>query len=499
MLRSKSQDVFFQKYVLLFLPVSRYSEEKKGGDSLRKYLAVDVGASSGRHILGWVENGKLRLEEVYRFENKLIRKNGHLCWDMDGLVREVVHGLKRCGEISKIPDSVGIDTWAVDFLLLDREGNPLGDAVAYRDSRTQGMDRAVEERVPSRELYARTGIQKQTFNTIYQLMAIKRREPELLEQASRFLMIPEYLTYRLTGRMENEYTNATTTGLVNAKTRAWDEELLDMLEFPKKVFGPLRMPGCLVGNLAPEIRRQAGFDCQVVFPATHDTGSAFLAVPAKEGGVYLSSGTWSLLGTELSEPITTRESQERNFTNEGGYEYRFRYLKNIMGLWMLQSLRREGGEGVTFAVLEGQARQAADFSSRVDVNDERFLAPDNMGEAIRAYCRETRQPVPETLGELGSCVYHSLAQSYADSVKELSKLTGREYNAVNIVGGGSRDAYLNQLTADAARMPVFAGPTEGTALGNLMVQMLAQGEFPDLSAIRKAERQSFSIQEFWPR
>ncbi len=466
---------------------------------MKTYLAVDIGASSGRHILGWVEEGRLCLEEIYRFENKLTKKNGRLCWDMENLFREVVRGLERCRELSKIPDSVGIDTWAVDFLILDQEGKLLGDSVAYRDGRTQGMDHAVEELISPEELYAHTGIQKQIFNTIYQLMAVKRQEPELLERAARFLMVPEYLTYRLTGNMENEYTNATTTGLVNAQTKTWDGELLDRLGFPKKLFGPLRMPGESVGHLTPEIQRQVGFDCQVVFPATHDTGSAFLAVPAKEGGVYLSSGTWSLLGTELSSPITTRESLEQNFTNEGGYQYRFRYLKNIMGLWMLQSLRREGGEGVTFAVLEQQARQAADFPSRVDVNDGRFLAPENMGEAIRSYCQETGQPVPETLGELGSCVYHSLAESYAESVEELSRLTGKTYTAVNIVGGGSRDTYLNQLTADATGLPVYAGPTEGTALGNLMVQMLAQGEFPDLESIRKAERRSFSIQEFWPQ
>ena len=473
-------------------------KERKGEGALKTYLAVDIGASSGRHILGWVEDGTLRLQEIYRFENRLLKKNGRLCWDMEGLFREVVRGLERCRELSKIPDSVGIDTWAVDFLLLDQDGSPLGDSVAYRDDRTQGMDRAVEELLSPEELYSRTGIQKQIFNTVYQLMAVKRREPELLEHASRFLMVPEYLTYRLTGRMENEYTNATTTGLVNAQTKTWDGELLDRLGFPRGLFGQLRMPGYQVGGLLPEVRRQVGFDCQVVFPATHDTASAFLAVPAKEGGVYLSSGTWSLLGTELSEPITTRESLERNFTNEGGYQYRFRYLKNIMGLWMLQSLRREGGEGATFQVLEQQARQAADFPSRVDVNDGRFLAPENMGEAIRSLCRETGQPVPETMGQLGSCVYHSLAESYAAGVEELSRLTGRTYTAVNIVGGGSRDTYLNQLTANATGLPVYAGPTEGTALGNLMVQMLAAGEFPHLDAARKAERRSFPIQEFRP-
>ena len=328
---------------------------------MRTYLSVDIGASSGRHILGWIEAGRLRLEEIYRFENKLARKNGRLCWDMEHLAEEVLRGLERCRELSKIPDSMGIDTWAVDFLLLDGEGNPLGDAVAYRDSRTQGMDKLVEALVSPQELYARTGIQKQDFNTIYQLMAVKTQEPELLDQARRLLMVPEYLTYRLTGKLENEYTNATTTGLVNAETKSWDRELLDRLGYPVQLFGELRQPGYRVGGFTQAVKDRVGFDCDVLFPATHDTGSAFLAVPAKEGGVYLSSGTWSLLGTELTDPITTEESRQCNFTNEGGYQYRFRYLKNIMGLWMLQSIRREAGPDLSFNALEQAAREAENF------------------------------------------------------------------------------------------------------------------------------------------
>ena len=465
---------------------------------MRTYLSVDIGASSGRHILGWIEAGRLRLEEIYRFENKLARKNGQLCWDMEHLAEEVLRGLERCRELSNIPDSMGIDTWAVDFLLLDGEGNPLGDAVAYRDSRTQGMDKLVEALVSPQELYARTGIQKQDFNTIYQLMAVKTQEPELLDQARRLLMVPEYLTYRLTGKLENEYTNATTTGLVNAETKSWDLELLDRLGYPARLFGELRQPGYRVGGFTQAVKDRVGFDCDVLFPATHDTGSAFLAVPAKEGGVYLSSGTWSLLGTELTDPITTEESRRCNFTNEGGYQYRFRYLKNIMGLWMLQSIRREAGPDLSFDALERAAREEEGFPSRVDVNHSCFLAPDNMGEAVRALCRQTGQPEPGSLGELASCVYHSLAESYAASVKELSVLTGKRYTAVNVVGGGSRDGYLNQLTANATGLPVYAGPTEGTALGNLIVQMLAAGEFPDLAAARKAIRHSFEIKEVFP-
>ena len=370
--------------------------------------------------------------------------------------------------------------------------------MSYRDSRTQGMDRLVEARISPKELYARTGIQKQAFNTIYQLMAVKQQEPALLEQAQRLLLVPEYLTYRLTGRRESEYTNATTTGLVNAQTKTWDEEILDRLGYPRRLFGELRQPGFSVGELSPQVQERVGFDCQVLLPATHDTASAFLAVPAKENGVYLSSGTWSLLGTELPAPVLTEESRRCNFTNEGGYQYRFRYLKNIMGLWMLQSIRREAREGTSFAALEQAARDAGEFPSRIDVNHPSFLAPESMGEAVRSLCRETGQPVPATLGELAACVYHSLAQSYARSIQELSALTGKSYTAVNVVGGGSRDSYLNQLTAQATGLPVYAGPTEGTALGNLLVQMLAQGEFPDLAAARRAIRHSFPMKEVFP-
>ncbi|HJB98265.1 MAG TPA: rhamnulokinase [Candidatus Acutalibacter pullicola] len=465
---------------------------------MKAYLAVDIGASSGRHILGWVAEGTLVLREVHRFSNRLHSREGHLCWDMEQLFAEIVQGLAQCKEEGIIPVSMGIDTWAVDFLLLDRQGKPLGNAVSYRDSRTQGMDRLVEARISPEELYARTGIQKQAFNTIYQLMAVKQQEPALLEQAQRLLLVPEYLTYRLTGRRESEYTNATTTGLVNAQTKTWDEEILDRLGYPRRLFGELRQPGFSVGGLSPQVQERVGFDCQVLLPATHDTASAFLAVPAKENGVYLSSGTWSLLGTELPAPVLTEESRRCNFTNEGGYQYRFRYLKNIMGLWMLQSTRREAGEGTSFAALEQAARDAGEFPSRIDVNHPSFLAPESMGEAVRSLCRETGQPVPATLGELAACVYHSLAQSYARSIQELSALTGKSYTAVNVVGGGSRDSYLNQLTAQATGLPVYAGPTEGTALGNLLVQMLAQGEFPDLAAARRAIRHSFPMKEVFP-
>lgn len=469
---------------------------------MKYHLAVDIGASSGRHILGHVEQGRIVLEEVYRFENGPKKRGGRLCWDFEDLAREVVNGLKACAKLGKVPATLGVDTWGVDFALVDREGRVLGDTVAYRDSRTQGMDALVEELIPAQELYRRTGIQKQSFNTIYQLMAVKRQSPELLEQAHRLLLVPDYLHYTLTGVMSNEYTEASTSGLVSAAAKDWDRELLRLLGFPQKLFGTLSLPGTALGGLRPALREELGFDCQVVLPASHDTGSAFLAVPAGEGdSVTLSSGTWSLLGVELETPVTTPESRAANFTNEGGYQYRYRYLKNIMGLWMIQNLRREmaeNGQLPGFGELSRLAREAADFPGRVDVDDPVFMAPESMSAAVRAYCERTGQPVPQSPGELLSCVYHSLAQCYAQSVRQLEALTGRSFQAVHIVGGGSQDAYLNQLTASATGLPVYAGPTEGTALGNLLVQMIAQGEFASLQEARDAIRASFAVKEVLP-
>lgn len=478
---------------------------------MKYYLAVDVGASSGRHILGHVEDGRIVLEEMYRFDTLQVRKNGHDCWDTDGLWQNILNGLKACGAAGKVPDGMGIDTWAVDFVLLDGRGRLVGDTVAYRDRRTEGMDAAVNQVLGPSELYARTGIQKQIFNTIYQLMALKREHPEQLSAARSFLMIPEYFNFLLTGARRNEYTNATSTNLVNARRKTWDRELIGSLGLPENIFGPLAMPGTPVGHFTEAVRKEVGFDCEVLLPATHDTGSAFLAVPAKDDrSVCLSSGTWSLLGVETAEPITTEASRLKNFTNEGGYGYRFRYLKNIMGLWMVQSIRRElngvsyvkgegglpaGKEKISFDELETAARAADRFESIVDVNNGAFLAPDSMAEAVKENCRKTRQAVPATVGELMRCVYRSLAECYAKTVDDLSRLTGRSYTGIHIVGGGSKDGYLNELTAQAAGLPVYAGPSEATALGNLMVQMIAGGEFPDLAAARKAVRNSFPIKE----
>ena len=469
------------------------------------YLAIDIGASSGRHIVGTVNEGKISLQEVYRFENGVGRKNGHLCWDIESLAREVVQGLKAAHEAGYSPATIGIDTWAVDFVLLDAQGHRIGDAVAYRDERTEGMREVLEQEygLTFAEHYARTGIQYQPFNTVYQLMALKREHPEQLAAAKSFLMIPDYLNYLLCGVKANEYTNASTTALVGADSREWDLELMEQLGLPQDIFQKLQMPGTVLGHLTKEIQEQVGFDAEVILPATHDTGSAFLAVPAQDdNAAYLSSGTWSLLGVENKEAITSPESCAANFTNEGGYDYRYRYLKNIMGLWMIQSIRRELGEQTgtrpSFPELIAAAKEAPDFYSCVDPDENRFLAPASMIEEVKAACRDSEQPVPETTGEVMQCVYNSLTEDYRQAVETLQSLTGKTYTSLNIVGGGSQDDYLNQQTANATGLTIFAGPTEGTALGNLMVQFMYAGIFSDLAKARAAIRKSFEIKEFQP-
>lgn len=461
------------------------------------YLAVDIGASSGRHILGHLEEGKMVLEEVYRFENGMQMKDGHLCWDSEGLFREIKEGLRHCGELGKVPVSMGIDTWGVDYVLLDKDGRRLGDAVGYRDKRTDGMDQKVYEVISEEELYARTGIQKQIFNTIYQLMAVKEQQPELMEQAEQLLMIPDYFHYLLTGVAKTEYTEATTGQLVDPVTKDWDYELIERLGYKKEMFGPITCPGTVVGPLKKEVAEEVGFSCTVMQPATHDTACAVLAVPSTEENIiYISSGTWSLMGTELLEADCRPESQKANFTNEGGVDYRFRFLKNIMGLWMIQSVRKELPVKYSYAELCSMAEEVSDFPAVIDVNDQSFLAPDNMIEAIQDYCRMHGQAVPETPGELATVIYQNLGRSYGETIREIEELTGKVYDKIHVVGGGSNANYLNELTARYTKKEVLAGPGEATAIGNVAVQMIASGELKDLRDARATVQKSFEIRSF---
>ena len=453
----------------------------------RYYLAIDIGASSGRHMLAGMKDGKMQLEEVYRFPNGMDDKNGTLCWDVERLFTEIKNGLKKCKEIGKIPVSMAIDTWGVDYVLLDKDDRILGDTVGYRDSRTEGMDEKVYEVIPQDELYARTGIQKQIFNTVYQLMAVKESHPEYLEQAESILMIPDYFHFLLTGVKKNEYTNATTGQLVSPKTNDWDYELIDMLGYNSKMFRPVSMPGTVVGEFTEEVQKEVGFNCTVVLPATHDTGSAVLAVPTNDDdAVYISSGTWSLMGIERKEADCSMESMKANFTNEGGYDHRFRYLKNIMGLWMIQSVKKEFTEDLSFAQICEMASKET-IPSIVDCNDDCFLAPKSMIKAVQDFCRRTGQQVPETVGEISSVIYNSLAKCYGDTVQEIEKITGKKYSTIYVVGGGSNAGYLNELTAKYTGKKVSAGPSEATAIGNVIVQMLCDPE------ARTCVRESFDV------
>lgn len=460
------------------------------------YLAIDIGASSGRHMLASVVDGKMQLEEVYRFPNGMDNKDGTLCWDVDRLFTEIKNGLKKCKEVGKVPVSMSIDTWGVDYVLLDENDNILGDTVGYRDSRTNGMDEKVYEIISHEDLYKRTGIQKQIFNTVYQLMAVKETHPEYLEKAAALLMIPDYFHFLLTGVKKNEYTNATTGQLISPKTNDWDYELMEMLGYNTKMFQPVSMPGTVVGNFTEEIQKEVGFDCTVVLPATHDTGSAVLAVPTNDdNAIYISSGTWSLMGIERKEADCSLESMKANFTNEGGYDHRFRYLKNIMGLWMIQSVKKEFTEDLSFAEICERASKET-ISSIVDCNDDCFLAPESMIGAVQQFCEETNQQVPKTVAEISAVIYNSLAKCYGDTIKEIEAITGNTYDTIYVVGGGSNAGYLNELTAKYTGKKVSAGPSEATAIGNVIVQMLHDGVFKDLPEARTCVRESFDVKMY---
>lgn len=451
------------------------------------YLAIDIGASSGRHILGHLENNKMILEEIYRFSNGMEKKDGHLIWDVDALFEHILLGMKKCKEKNIVPVSVGIDTWAVDYVLLDEGGNRIQDVYGYRDSRTNGVDKEVYKIICEEDLYKRTGIQKQIFNTIYQLKA-----EDKLDEINCILMIPDYFNYLLSGQKITEYTNASTTQLVSPDTKDWDYDLIEMLGYPKHIFTKIKNPGYVVGNLKPEIQAVVGFDTRIVLPATHDTASAVLAVPSNEDVLYISSGTWSLMGCELKEANCSLESKKRNFTNEGGIDYRFRYLKNIMGMWMINSMRKEIANEYSFDDICEMAKKET-ITSIVDAQDHRFLAPVSMVEEVKNACLETGQEVPETIGQIAKVIYQSLADCYKNVANEIERMTGKKYSSIHIVGGGSQAMYLNELTAKVCQKQVYAGPVEATAIGNIAAQMLSNHELMNLYEVRKCIFDSFEI------
>jgi rhamnulokinase len=467
------------------------------GDMVSKYsIAVDIGASSGRLIAGTVEDAQLKLDEVHRFENKISKKGNYFCWDIEKLFAEIKEGIKKCNINRVNPVSIGIDTWAVDFVLLDENDELLTDAVAYRDSRTDGMMEEVFEIVNKEKLYFETGIQFQKFNTIYQLYYLKKNYPEILKKAKSFLMIPDYLNFLLTGIKSNEYTNATSTQLVNAFTKKWDKELLEKLGINPDMFHEIKQPKTKLGNLRKELVEEFGFDLEVILPATHDTGSAVISVPSMDDTIYLSSGTWSLIGVENRFPICVSEARDYNFTNEGGIDYRYRFLKNIMGLWMIQEVKRNYNDQYSFVEFVNLAKDTSHFKSKVNVDDDRFLKPDNMIEEIPKYCVETYQIPPSTPGEVARCVYDSLADSYQNAINQIEEIYEKEFPTINVIGGGCQNEMLNQLIANTTNKEVLAGPVEATAIGNIVSQLIALGELEGIGQARNLIKQSFDIKKY---
>ncbi len=455
------------------------------------YLAIDIGASSGRHILGWVDNGRLYTEEIYRFANgaEAVYEHGekHLKWQHDRLFTEILNGLKKAKEIGKIPCSVSIDTWGVDYLLLDEQDQPIGEAYCYRDARTEKTVPLVHQKVPFETLYQRTGIQFAAFNTIYQLY--DDLQTGRMAKAESLLMTPDYFHFLLTGVKKQEYTIATTTGLVNAATHIWDWDLIRALGYKKELFLEPGQPTEEVGVFTEEIAKAVGYSATVVLPAAHDTASAVLAAPLEGETPYISSGTWSLLGVEQKTAHTHTAACRSGFSNEGGLHHTFRFQKNIMGLWMVQQVRKEQGEDYDFATLAEMARKNP-IEDEIDVNDPRFLAPENMSEEIQKAVGQRLK-----LGELAYVIYNNLARDYARSIETLESITENRYSTLHIIGGGSKNQLLNQLTKEKTGKRILIGPTEGTALGNLMAQMLRTKEFNTIEEGRAMLRRSCNIQE----
>ena len=451
-------------------------------------LAVDIGASSGRHILGYLENGILKEEEIYRFENGIINQNGTLAWDIKHLVSEVKEGLKKCKDLGKIPATVAIDTWGVDYVLLDENENELLPAIAYRDMRTDGIPEEIDKFIPRYELYKRTGVQSTNYNTLYQLYCDKKSGK--LNKAAYFLMMPDYIAYKLTGNIKNEYTIASTGATLSTKTNQVDKELLELLGIKTEIFKEPSVPMSVVGNLSDSVKEELGFDTTVIFCPSHDTASAVAACPVGDNGVYISSGTWSLIGTENPDLILKTEAMDGGFTNEGGINYRYRFLKNIMGMWLFQNIRKNLDKKYTYDQMMNMAKEST-FKELIDPNAKEFLAPENMIEAIRAYLGKPNLPIEDVL----SSVYHSLANSYNEAVKVIENISQKKVDLINIIGGGSKDAYLNTLTREYTGKKILVGPTEATATGNIIAQLMFADKNLTLQNAREIVKKSFEIYE----
>ncbi len=466
-------------------------------------LAFDFGASSGRMILSKYQDGKIELEELHRFPNDPVRIGKNFYWDTFRLYHEMKVGLKKAAA-KKFPiQSLAIDTWGVDYGLIDKDGNLIGNPVNYRDDRTIGVLEEIGKLVPLDELYAKTGIQFMNFNTLFQLYADKKMRPDIYEKAVRLLFMPELFGYFLTGKMYNEYTFASTGQLLDAKKRDWDYDIIERCGIKKEFFGELTKPGTVIGDLLPEVVEETGLSgVKVIAVGSHDTASAVAATPfADKNAAFLSCGTWSLLGMELDEPVLTKESFEYNYTNEGGVEGKIRFLKNINGLWIMQNLRKNWCEfeaQVSFPDIIKASKEAKRKDFIINPNDPRFTAPYNMMKEVIGYCEEHGQGTPEGLGEIAMAIYNGLTQEYGTTVKNLEVITGKTIPCMNIVGGGIQDQLLCQLTANAIGKKVVTGPVEGSVLGNVIMQLKAMGEIATLEEGRDIVRRSFEQNEYLP-
>ena len=474
----------------------------------RVYLAIDLGAESGRLVAGLWNGKTLRLEEVHRFPNGPVQLADSLRWDVVRLWQEIQNGLSLAAKkYGKSIVSVGADTWGVDFVLLTRHGEMLGQPYHYRDPRTNGMMERAFKKVPRAEIFRQTGLQFMQLNTLFQLLAAQKNTPELLDQADCLLFMPDFMHWALCGSKVAEFTIGSTSQCMNPVTRQWAAPLLKRFDLPTRIFPRIVSPGTDLGRLRPGVSERAGLGkIKVIAPPSHDTASAVAGVPTSNTGkanwAYLSSGTWSLMGVETKQASLSPRTQELNLTNEGGLDGTFRLLKNIMGLWLVQQCKRSfdsRGKVYEYAQLAKLAAQAPALRSILNLDDPRFLNPPDMPKAMQDFCRETAQPVPKTEGELVRCAYESLALKYRQLLGCLEELTGNRLDVIHIVGGGSKSDILNRFTADACQRPVITGPVEATAMGNLLVQVRSSGELSSLAEMREVVRRSARVRTFEPR
>jgi len=469
----------------------------------QKMLAIDLGASSGRGIVGSFNGQKLSLKENHRFSNDPVILNGRMYWDILRIFHEIKQSIAKTVLDGDAIRSIGIDTWGVDYALLDESGKMLSNPYHYRDARTEGIVSYVGRFFNSSELYAKTGIQCMNFNTIFQLIADLRDDPKMVENAQRMLNVPDLLNYFLTGNMANEYTILSTGALLDAKKRDYAKDIIAKAGIPQRLFGDIVAPGTSMGKLLAQVQSEVGkTDAEVLTVASHDTASAVIAVPTQEKEfLFISSGTWSLMGTELDAPKINAETEKYNFTNEGGVNNTIRFLKNIMGLWLIQESRRQWrreGKEYSFADLESLAKAAKPFRCFIDPDHPSFVAPGDLPARVREFCQKSGQYIPETVGEIVRCIYESLAMKYRYTAETIKKLAGISPRVIHVVGGGTKDGFLSQMTADACGIPVCAGPEEATAIGNLLVQLMAAGEAKNLLDARAIVDASFDCKHYIP-